>query len=329
VSHDIGAPASPVPGWYPDPADAQALRWWDGSQWVDRTQPVSAGQPVNVGQPVNAGQPASVGQPVSAGQPMGAGMPMGPGPMSAGPMGAGMPTGPGMPMGGGPMGAGPMGPGPMGAAMPAGAGIPMAGPVAVKGAPVPWAWAVAATPLILLAVAALFAALGGENGSTSGYIFIGVVAAAVIAVFMSYRDARMLVTSGDLRGAGIAWWSLLSPWAYLWARAAKRSNRTNMDWILLAASVAGWVLIVAIATPVINNVAVANTSFNRVKVQTDIARGIRNQLGVRATVDCPQDPPIHPGSTFQCIARAADGSRAMVTVTIQDRSGDYTWRTSQ
>lgn len=308
MSQDIGAPASPVAGWYPDPADTQALRWWDGSHWLDQTQPN------NVTQPVNAGQTASVGQPVNAGQPMGAGMPMGAGPMGPGPMGTGMPTSTEVPMGAG---------------MPAGTGMPMAGPAVSKGAPVPWAWAVAATPLILLAVAAVFAALGGQNGSTSGYISIGVVVAAVIAVFMSYRDARMLVNSGDLRGAGIAWWSLLSPWAYLWARAAKRSNRTNLDWMLLAASVAGWVLIVSIATPVINNVAAANTSFNRVKVQTDIARGIRDQLGVRATIDCPQDPPIHPGSTFQCIARAADGSRAMVTVTIQDRSGDYTWRTSQ
>jgi Domain of unknown function (DUF4333)/Protein of unknown function (DUF2510) len=249
VNQDIGAPASPVPGWYPDPAGAQALRWWDGSHWVDRTQPPST--------------------------------------------------------------------------------MPMGGPAAAKGAPVPWAWAVAATPLILLAVAAVIAALGGQSGSTSGYILIGALVAGLIAVFMSYRDARTLVNSQDLGGAGIAWWSLLSPWAYLWARAAKRSNRTNLDWILLAASVAGWVLVVAIATPVISNVAAANTSFNRAKVQTDIARGIQNQLGVRAKVDCPQDPPIHPGSTFQCIARAADGSRALVTVTIQDRSGDYTWRTSQ
>jgi Domain of unknown function (DUF4333)/Protein of unknown function (DUF2510) len=203
------------------------------------------------------------------------------------------------------------------------------GPTAAKGAPVPWAWAVAAVPLLLLAVASAAAALGGQNGSNAGYIAIGGFVACVVAVFMSYRDARALVNSRELGGTGIAWWALLAPWAYLWARAVKRANRTNLDWILLGASLAVWFLVIGIATPIVNNVATANTTFNRAKVQTDIARGIRNQLGVSAVVNCPLDPPIHPGATFQCIARAKDGSRAFVTVTIQDRSGDYTWRTTR
>ena len=32
------------PGWYPDPADASQLRWWDGNVWTDRTQPLPAWQ---------------------------------------------------------------------------------------------------------------------------------------------------------------------------------------------------------------------------------------------------------------------------------------------
>jgi hypothetical protein len=31
------------PGWYPDPADAQMVRWWDGNTWTEDRQPVSAG----------------------------------------------------------------------------------------------------------------------------------------------------------------------------------------------------------------------------------------------------------------------------------------------
>ena len=31
---------APAAGWYQDPADAGAWRWWDGSAWTDHTQPI-------------------------------------------------------------------------------------------------------------------------------------------------------------------------------------------------------------------------------------------------------------------------------------------------
>jgi hypothetical protein len=268
------------------------MRWWDGAQWSNQTQ--SGGQPGGTAA-LDATRP-DIAIP------------------GAGFAGAGF-TGTAMP--GGPVAGAPL----AGAAGPGLAARP-------KGAPVPWAWVVAATPVLLLAVAAAVAAMGGETGSTAGYILIGDAVACVIAVIAAWRDARSLRSNQELAGTGIAWWSLLAPWAYLWARAAKRAGRTNLDWILLAVSLGAWLLIIAISAPIVGKVAVASTTFNRVKVQNDIARGIDNQLGVRATVACPKDPPLKPGSTFQCLARATDGSRALVNVTIQDRSGDYTWRTS-
>ncbi|MGW4529555.1 DUF2510 domain-containing protein [Nocardia sp. NPDC004340] len=32
--------AAPLPNWFPDPANTQLLRWWDGRGWTEHTQPV-------------------------------------------------------------------------------------------------------------------------------------------------------------------------------------------------------------------------------------------------------------------------------------------------
>jgi hypothetical protein len=281
-----------MPGWYPDPAGSPELRWWDGAQWLNRTQPANWAGPAPAASP--AGGPA--GGPAVAGAAAGAGQPEPPGYTSP-------------------------------FAAPASGTTPYV-PAHAAGAPVPWAWAVAAIPLLHLAVAVVIAALGGMTGSTAGYVLLGAIAADLVAVFLAYRDARALMAAGNLRGTAIAWWALLAPWAYLWARAVKRYGRTNLDWILLAASAALWFLVFVISAPIVSSVASGAATFNQAKVQADIARGIQNQLGVHTVVRCPKDPPINPGATFQCLARASDGSRALVTVTIQDRSGDYTWHTN-
>jgi Domain of unknown function (DUF4333) len=111
------------------------------------------------------------------------------------------------------------------------------------------------------------------------------------------------------------------------ARAVVKTSKRNADGGLLGASLAAWLLVIVISVPVINSVVTQNTVFNQSQVQAQIASGIKAKSGVAVTVSCPKDPPMNPGSQFQCIATAADGSTALVTVTIQDRSGDYLWQT--
>jgi hypothetical protein len=62
------------PGWYPDPQDPRAERWFDGQSWTDRR---TAGSTPDMA-------PAPTGQPWQSGQPWQGGQPWEPGPAPAG-----------------------------------------------------------------------------------------------------------------------------------------------------------------------------------------------------------------------------------------------------
>ncbi len=203
---------------------------------------------------------------------------------------------------------------------------PQSAMVRPSSAPAPWAWAVACSPLLLLGVAAIVAMLAGPNVGVSQCLLLGGAVADIFAIFAASRDARALRAAGEPVSSGLAWWCVLVPWAYLWARAVKRTNKANADWGLLAAAVAVWLLAVVISVPVTGSASTTGATFNRAQVQSDVASAIKAKTGTAVTVDCPQDPPLNPGSKFQCVATAADGSTAFVNITIQDRSGDYIWQ---
>jgi hypothetical protein len=289
-------PRQPPPGWYPDPGGQQILRWWDGTAWAPHTQPM----PVEP-QPPYPGATAAGAHGPFVGQQGGTGLYMPDGPQGGTTYGPSWPSGPGGPV------------------------ITAARP---RPAPGPWAWAVASAPLLLLGIAALAALLVGVNVGVSACLLIGALVADAFAIFAAYRDTRALRAAGEPVSSGLAWWCLLVPWAYLWARAVKRVNRTGTDWGLLVVAVAAWLVIIVIGASVVGSAVTTGAVFEQAQVQSQIASGIEAKSGIAVTVSCPQDPPLNPGSQFQCVATAPDGSTTLVTVTIQDRSGDYLWQTT-
>lgn len=190
----------------------------------------------------------------------------------------------------------------------------------------PWAWAVAAAPLVQLGIAILVSVLTSPGGNGLGCLLAGAVVAFPFAIFAASRDVRALRAAGEDLNPALAWWCLLVPWAYLWARAVKRPGRTNADWGLLAGSVAAWLLVIVISSAVIGAATAASATFNQAATQAQIARGLEAQTGVPFKVSCPANPPVNPGSQFKCIATAAIGSSTVVTVTFQDRQGDVFWQ---
>lgn len=108
--------------------------------------------------------------------------------------------------------------------------IPAAGlPVLPAPRPGPWAWAVAATPLVSLGAAVVLAAATGPDVGTSTCVTIGYFTGAILAFIAALMDVRSLRAASDPIYPGMAALCLLlSGWAYLLARAITR--RAGADW---------------------------------------------------------------------------------------------------
>jgi hypothetical protein len=192
--------------------------------------------------------------------------------------------------------------------------------------PTPWAWGVVFAPMVLLIAAVLAAVLWGTTGSTAACLWAGIFACWIPMTICAVKDAGVLRSAGELTSTELEWPCLLGGWVYLLIRAVKRANRSTTDWVILGVSAAIWLVVIVMAVPIVNSVITSSSTFERAKVQREIAQGITALTGVIVTVNCPQEPPMSPGSRFECVAAEFDGVTAKVTVRVQDRSGDFTWQ---
>lgn len=67
--------SQPAPGWYPDPAGTQRLRWWNGGMWLDQYQPMPGAAPQQ-GFPTQHNAPAQQGLPAQHNAPAQQGFPV-------------------------------------------------------------------------------------------------------------------------------------------------------------------------------------------------------------------------------------------------------------
>ncbi len=85
-------------------------------------------------------------------------------------------------------------------------------------------------------------------------------------------------------------------------------------------------IVIAAACVALSSCSTTKT-LNTDDVQTEIGKGLTEQVGGTFTVTCPQDPPAQKGYSFTCdVSDPSDGSSAVVTVTEDDDQGTFTWK---
>lgn len=66
-------------------------------------------------------------------------------------------------------------------------------------------------------------------------------------------------------------------------------------------------------------------TFDAVQLGGEIAADLSAQLGGDFEVDCPEDQPVEPGSTFECEAVDETGQVGIIGVTVVDEDGNVDW----
>jgi hypothetical protein len=69
----------------------------------------------------------------------------------------------------------------------------------------------------------------------------------------------------------------------------------------------------------------ATTTLESALIEEQIASGISEQLGIEATVACPESMAGSEGSVFECVATDPNGDSVIVDVTVIDSVGGVTW----
>jgi len=60
-------------------------------------------------------------------------------------------------------------------------------------------------------------------------------------------------------------------------------------------------------------------------IEDGVAAGLRDELGGRYVVDCPDSMEWETGEEFHCFAEDQDGQLARITVSMENDDGEWSW----
>lgn len=292
----------PAAGWYQDPNDDNAMRWWDGSGWTDHTQPIApepAPSPVVAATRTATTEGSAGGAWVSnytedelalyTGKPT--------------ELTSGATTGRTM--------------------------LEFTGTVPDwrrdrVTAQTPAAWLLAVSPLLWAIFSVFWTMLAVPAGMPAIPWWIALPALIVLTVLFAALDARALRQRG-VSAPSVAF-ILLSPLAYLIARAVvvRRSGASGIGPlvmnILSSALLGAFLALAVMGALVLASGGPGASAMTSRSVETTI-EGDLSAKGTPADVDCSAAAgSIGPNSSFHCIATAADGAKQDLLVTLDDRN---------
>jgi hypothetical protein len=190
-------------------------------------------------------------------------------------------------------------------------------------------WLLAIMPLWVIVITALLAA----TDASAAAIFLALAATLTllnpIGLALTLWDIATLRRRGSSLSMAHALWVLLG--VYLIARAILLKGKDRERWVLVGVNlVAGLVAMVALGGSVVTIVTDEDVRraflYNESFTEREIATTHFAQTGQRINVDCPNEPPIASGETFECEMTKPSGRIVWIaTVTWENNFGMYSW----
>ena len=217
------------------------------------------------------------------------------------------------------------------AAIPPGADV---APATVE-APVPThtaaSWLIAVTPLMLAIIAVLVVV--SDVPGIAVFAIIGFTSLLLLpaSIALSLWDVSTLRKRGSSMAMAHALWVLLGGWVYLLVRAIVLKGSDRERWVVLA-----FTFVAGVLTAIVFGASFASLLsdedfrrdlfYDRDYMEGAIERGIMLRQDAAVEADCPDEPPVSDGDTFECVITTDDGQPyGVAIVTWRNNFGAYSW----
>jgi hypothetical protein len=192
-------------------------------------------------------------------------------------------------------------------------------------------WLIALLPLAFSVLGVVLLVIGASPLAI--WVALGLLGFVLVAanLGLGFWDVATLRSRGSSMAMAHALWVLLGGWVYLLVRAIMLKGSDRERWVLMVVNIGAGlvttvVFVVGIYALFTDETFRREIFYQQASVEHTIERGVSNRAGFDVVVDCPQDPPIAQGDSFECTVTDTSGQvLGVATVTWTDNFGTFSW----
>ena len=196
-------------------------------------------------------------------------------------------------------------------------------------------WLLAFFPLVLGLMTVLLAISDLEPGPAFAVLGLFSLLLVPAGVGLGLWDIATLRARGSNLSQAHALWVFLGGWVYLLIRAILIKSQDREQWLVLGvnvltAMITGFVALAGFYN-ILNTPEVRRAIFyDQGYMERQIESGVKQDSGRIVQVECPEEPPVGEGLSFDCAINNMTGARVGTAIITWDNNfGWFSWTTNR